>query len=272
MQIIGLYLFIIGCCLGSFINVITFRLPIGQSIIYPRSRCPKCKAKIKWFDNIPFLSWFILRGKCRACYNKISIIYPLVEISFGILIYLILYSNPTIYEMLPSHFSIFLGIIFYFILFTLAILDFKYFWLPQFITLGGLCLGIFFALLIDLLFELKNFNFIIDSLTGAFVGYLSFYLLSYFGLKIYRKPVMGKGDIKLAALLGSWLGTQGLFLSIWVAFLTAGFFVSMGLMLKKIKRNQKIPFGIFLAASGIMVWQFGNQFFVEIINLAFLEK
>ena len=95
MGIIGVYLFIIGCCLGSFINVIAYRLTIGQSLIYPRSRCPRCKTKIKWFDNIPFLSWVFLRGKCRACKNKIPIIYPLVEISLGILIFLNLFSNPT---------------------------------------------------------------------------------------------------------------------------------------------------------------------------------
>ena len=267
MGIIGVYLFIIGCCLGSFINVIAYRLTIGQSLIYPRSRCPRCKTKIKWFDNIHFLSWFFLRGKCRACKNNISITYPLVEISLGILIFLNLYSNPTMYETLPFNVSPFLGVIFYFILITLAILDFKYFWLPKFITMGGLFLGLFVSLVIDLLFEFENFNFIIDSFTGALVGYLIFYLLSYLGLKIFKKPVMGKGDIKLTALLGSWLGIQGLFISIWLAFITAGLFVFMGVILQKIKRNQKIPFGIFLAASGIMVWQFGNQLFLEIINL-----
>ena len=72
MEIIFIYLFVIGCCLGSFINVVIYRLPLNKSIVYPNSSCPKCNAKIKWFDNLPIISWFLLRGKCRTCKTQIA--------------------------------------------------------------------------------------------------------------------------------------------------------------------------------------------------------
>ena len=87
------------------------------------------------------------------------------------------------------------------------------------------------------------------------------------GKKIYKRPVIGEGDAKLSALIGSWLGIQGLFISIWFAFISAGIFVIIGLIFKKIKRNQKIPFGVFLALSGLLVWYFGNEIFLDIIFL-----
>ena len=80
LEIIYIYLFVIGCCLGSFINVLIHRLPLNQSIVYPYSSCPKCKAKIKWFDNLPVLSWFLLNGKCRTCKTKIAFSYPIIEL------------------------------------------------------------------------------------------------------------------------------------------------------------------------------------------------
>mgnify|MGYP001428227548 CR=1 FL=1 len=263
----GIYLFVIGCCVGSFINVLIHRLPLDQSIVYPNSSCPKCNSKIKWFDNLPIISWFLLRGKCRICNSKIAFSYPIVELSTGLLFFFNLYSQPTIYTQQPIYVTTFLGTIFSAILFTLAILDFKYFWLPQVLTSGGLLLGIAASLYIDLNNDFLKFNYSIYALTASFLGFAVFYLLSRIGEKIFKKPVIGGGDAKLSALIGSWLGIQGLFLSIWLAFISAGIFVTLGLILKKIKRNQKIPFGIFLAMSGFLVWYFGNEIFLKIIFL-----
>jgi len=265
VQIIGVYLFVIGCCIGSFINVVIFRLPLNQSIVFPNSSCPKCNSNIKWFDNLPIISWFLLRGKCRACKTKISFSYPIVELSTGILIFLNLYSRPTIYSQQPIYLTIILGIIFSCNLLTLAILDFKYFWLPKVLTSGGLVLGITSSLYIDLSNDFYEFNYSIYSLTASFFGFAFFYLLGHIGKKFFKKPVLGGGDAKLSAMMGSWLGIQGLFISIWLAFVSAGIFVILGLILKKIKRNEKIPFGVFLAFSGLLVWYFGNQIFLKII-------
>ena len=86
----GIFLFIFGSCLGSFVNVVIYRLPLNQSIVYPNSRCPKCEVKIKWFDNLPIISWLFLRGKCRACKTRISYSYPIVELLTGILVALLI--------------------------------------------------------------------------------------------------------------------------------------------------------------------------------------
>ena len=265
MGIIGIYLFVIGCCAGSFINVVHFRLPLGKSIIYPSSRCTKCNCKIRWFDNIPLISWIFLGAKCRSCKKKISITYPLIELTTGLIFCANSFAYPSIYDQLPQSFIIFSGIILSSILIVLTILDFKYFWLPKKITFGGLTLGLTLALMVDLFNNYGQFSYFINSIFGAFVGFIFFYLLSLLGFKIYKKPVMGGGDAKLSALLGSWLGIQGLFITIWLAFFSASIFVIFGLILKKIKRKQKIPFGVFLSLSGLLVWQFGNQVFMRLI-------
>ena len=265
MGITGVYLFVFGCCLGSFINVLIYRLPLNQSIVYPKSRCPKCKTKIKWFDNLPVISWFLLKGQCRACKGKISFSYPLVEISTGILVWLNIYAHPTIYSQLPILIIIVLGTFFSTILLALAILDFKYFWLPQSLTLGGLVLGIASSLFIDLFNNFEIFSNSINSIVGSFLGFSIFYLLSHIGEKFFKKAVMGRGDLKLSALLGAWLGMKGLLISIWLSFISAGIFVIFGLLLKKINRNQRIPFGVFLAFSGLSVWFFGNETFIKLI-------
>ena len=267
MFIVGVYLFIIGCCIGSFINVLIYRLPINKSIIYPNSRCPKCDTKIKWFDNLPIISWFVLRGKCRACNGKISISYPIIELLTGILFWVNIYAHPTIYSQEPISIKIFFGSIFSTLLISLAILDFKYFWLPQALTLGGLLLGITASLFIDIFSGFSQFSNSIYMIIASFLGFIFFNLLSSIGEKIFNKPVMGGGDAKLGALIGSWLGIQGFFISTWLAFLCAGIFVIFGLILKKIRRNQKIPFGVFLALSALLVWFFGNEIFLKVFFL-----
>jgi len=267
--IVGIYLFVIGCCVGSFINVICFRLPLGKSIIYPSSRCAKCNYKLKWFDNIPLISWILLGAKCRSCKKNISITYPLIELITGLIFCANFFAYPSIYNQLPKLLIIFSGIIFSAILIVLTILDCKYFWLPKKITFGGLTLGLIFSLIVDLFHNFSHFSFFINSIVAAFIGFIFFYLLSLLGLKIYKKPVMGDGDAKLSALLGSWLGIQGLFITIWMAFFSASIFVIFGLILKKIKRKQKIPFGAFLSISGLIVWQFGDKVFLRFIFSTF---
>ena len=265
MKIIWIYLFVIGCCLGSFINVVIYRLPLNRSIVYPGSCCPKCNAKISWHDNLPIISWLFLRGKCRSCRTKISFSYPIIELCTGCLFWLNIYAHPTIYSQQPIYITTFFGIIFSAALFVLAILDFKYFWLPQVFTLGGLLLGITGSLFIDIFNDFYQFSYLISSITASFLGFAIFFSLSHIGEKIFNKPVIGGGDANLSALIGSWLGVKGLLISIWLSFVSAGIFVIVGLFLKKIKRNQKIPFGVFLALSGMLVWFFGNNIFLKVI-------
>jgi len=259
-----LLIFFLGASVGSFINVLVYRLPLNQSFIFGRSKCPKCEYQLSWFDNIPILSWFLLFGKCKKCKDNISLNYPIVEFLTGLLFTLNLYSKPTFYLDSPILLSRIFGFLMIFICISLCLFDFKFFWLPNFITFIGLLIGLISSLFISI-YEGFNFSYFLSSLLAALLGYLIFLALRIFGEKIFRKPVLGKGDEKLVALLGSFLGVQGILITIWLSFNSAGIIILIGLLFKKFKRNQKIPFGIFISISGLSVWYFGNQLFLNFI-------
>tara|TARA_Y100001968_G_C19412040_1_gene746843 strand:- start:695 stop:1522 length:828 start_codon:yes stop_codon:yes gene_type:complete len=258
----------IGCCFGSFINVIIYRLPLGKSIIFPSSQCTKCQHRIDWFENVPLISWLFLRGRCSNCKENISIIYPIVELVTGLIFLLTNYSEPSSFGVSPLLVKTILGWIFISILIALAILDIKYFWLPDSICKFGIFVGIFSNIILEIIYESSTkYIFGFESIISALLGYLIFKIISAIGLRIFQKPAMGQGDANLSALLGAWLGIKGLFIAIWLAFILAGIFVIIGLISRKLKRGQKIPFGVFLSLSGIVLWNFGNDVFFKLIYL-----
>ena len=264
MGIFQFTIFVIGCCFGSFLNVVIFRLPLQRSIIYPSSRCLKCNSKINWFDNIPIFSWILLKGKCRFCKNKISFQYPFIEFLTGFLFILNFYSTPTLFNAVSDKFVPIMGCILSCILILLTVFDYKYFWLPNFLTVSGIFLGLINSLVVDFFIDFNNFTYFKYSLLGSVFGFLIFQLLSLLGKIIYKKSVLGGGDSKLVAMLGAWLGVKGMLITIWLAFYTAGIFVICGLILKKLDRHKKIPFGIFLSLSAFLVWIMGNDMFINI--------
>ena len=266
MIVNNFYTFILGCCCGSFINVLIYRLPIGDSILFPGSHCTKCKQKISWYDNIPILSWILLKGKCRNCYKKISFTYPLIEIFTGFLFLLNNYSMSSRFFVESHIITTLCGWFFISMLLTMAILDIKHFWLPSIICK----IGIFFSICLSIFIELRNIQLpsyllISETIITAFLGYLFFQFIRFIGLKIYKRPAMGEGDAKLAALIGSWLGFKGLCISTYLAFNLAGLFSIIGLITRRLKKEQKIPFGSFLSLSGLCVWYFGNNILTNII-------
>ena len=256
-------IFVFGCCIGSFLNVVIYRLPLQRSIIYPSSRCLKCNSKINWFDNIPIFSWLILKGKCRFCKNKISFQYPLIESLTGVLFFVSFYSKPSLFEAVPKEFVLIMGCTLSSIFILLSVFDYKYFWLPSLLTVNGIFLGLINALIFDFFIDFNNFTFFKYSLLGSVLGYLIFKLMSLLGEFIFKKPVLGNGDSKLAAMIGAWIGVKGMLITIWLAFHTAGLFVICGLVLKKLDRKKKIPFGIFLSLNAFLVWTMGNEFFIK---------
>ena len=268
MELDDLLIFILGASIGSFINVLVYRVPLHKSIVFTRSKCTKCEYQLAWFDNIPIISWFLLIGKCRKCKDNISISYPIIEFLTAFLFLLNLYSKPTFYQDSPLLFLRILGFMMIFICMSLSLFDLQYFWLPSFITFNGLLIGLISSLFISII-EGFNFNYFLSSLSAALLGFLIFLALRIFGEKVFNKPVLGKGDEKLVALLGSFLGVQGMLITIWLSFISAGIIILIGLLFKKIKRNQKIPFGIFISISGLMVWYLGNPFF---LNFIFFKK
>ncbi len=197
----------LGLVLGSFLNVVIHRLPRGESIAFPGSRCPACAAPIRAADNVPLLGWLLLRGRARCCKAKISARYPLVELLGGLSAWAVL--DRVVLE-LPGETSIALcGALFAFYLalvlglIALALIDLEHMILPDPITLGGAALGLLSA-------PLRPGASLLESLIGAAAGFLIVWLP--FDL-LYRKlrgtPGMGLGDAKLLALAGAWFGVQG---------------------------------------------------------------
>ena len=259
------FLLIIGLLFGSFANVIVYRLPLGLSPILPRSFCPKCNRKIKWNHNIPVLSWVFLKGKCAFCNSKISPKYILVEISCAFLFLANLVSKPTVFSSLEqSNYSLMAGCILFLLLFVISIIDLQHFWIPQSIINTGFLLGIINIIFVSIITKTNYFYF---GLVGTLCSFLIFQLIRIIGRNIYKKEVMGKGDSKLIAMLGLWLGPLGVILTIAISYISAAIVIIIGIVLKKIKLKQTIPFGPFISLGGILVWIFGNDFFLtRILN------
>ncbi|HXH10513.1 MAG TPA: prepilin peptidase [Alphaproteobacteria bacterium] len=225
--------FAFGLIIGSFSNVVIYRLPKGKSIISPGSHCPSCSMPIYPWDNIPLFSYLLLRGRCRQCGEPISLRYPCVEFLSGVLYILLWYKfdlslQLIVYAILTSS------------LLVIAFIDFDHKIIPNSITLPGILVGFglsFWALPISPL----------NSLIGLFAGGSFFYLVA-----LISKGGMGGGDIKLIAMIGAFLGWQGVFFTILVGAL-AGSVVGLGLMsLGKKGRKDKVPFGPFLALGAIV--------------------
>ena len=258
--------FLFGLCLGSFVNVVTYRLPRKISISYPRSFCPKCRKPIKIIDNIPVLSWIRLRGKCSNCNKQISYKYILIEISFAILFTICTYS----YTFLNNNFlNIVFSLstsIFLIIFVSITLIDIDYLVIPSSLSLSGIIFGLLFSILNSIVYEIDNPNsLIINHFYATCLGFIIFEFIRFFGKKIFKKPALGKGDSFLAACLGSWLGIQWLILSSILSIYYAGIFSCIGIIIKKIKPGNLIPFAPFMALGGISVWIMGYEFWNKIL-------
>ena len=243
-----LVIFIFGLIIGSFCNVVIYRLPRGKSIITPGSRCRSCTAPIHPWNNIPVLSYLLLRGSCRACKEPISLRYPSVELVFGVLYVLLWFkfefSIPfAVYAALTST------------LLTVALIDYDHKIIPNIITLPGMIIGLglsAWALPITL----------VDSLLGLLLGGGLFYLIAFL-----TKGGMGGGDIKLIAMIGSFLGWPGALFTIFSGALL-GSLVGIALMLLGRKgRKDKVPFGPFLSCGAILFILSGQDLIKWYLNL-----
>ncbi len=190
------WLFVLGLCVGSFLNVVIARVPYDESIVRPRSKCPKCGHQLSWYENIPLLSWTLLRGKCRGCKAPISARYPMVELLTGLLFLACLRRFDWTYELVPALLLITL-------LVPLTFIDLEHWILPSALTYPGIVAGL--ALAVPLGGERVR-----DAALGAAIGFLSFRLMEYLGWKLFRKEALGGGDKFLLALLGAFLTWKSL--------------------------------------------------------------
>ena len=249
MDVSGSYilLFMVGLVIGSFLNVCILRIPRGESIIRPGSRCLQCKTTILWFDNIPLLSFIRLRARCRWCGGKISWRYPLVECLNGVSYLGIIYKFGWTRSALV--YALFLSL-----LLVVTMIDLDHFVIPDVISLPGLVAGFFSA------------AFILPvgwtgSLLGIALGGGILWMLAAVSPYLFGKEGMGGGDIKFLAMIGAFLGWQHVCMTLFLAS-CAGAVVGIGLMaFRDMERGQYIPFGPFLALGAVTSLFFYQELF-----------
>jgi len=289
-------IFALGLAFGSFLNVCIYRLPLGRSVVAPRSACPHCGKQIPLYDNLPVLSWLVLLGKCRNCKKPISARYLVVELLTGLL-FLGCY----------AHFGLTLAmlkcVVLGYLLLGLIFTDAETKLLPDALTLPGLALGIVFSLLVpvnDLASQIMpglvrlpvsgdvswRLWSVLDSLVGAAVGASFLYGAAAIYLRARGAEGMGFGDVKLMALIGAFLGTKLTVLTIFAASLAGSLFGVSTVLAVWIKRTRRIlargssslearrrawqsarmalryyemPFGVFLGSMALLSFLFGNQ-------------
>lgn len=248
--------FVIGSLIGSFLNVCIYRIPRGQSLILPSSRCPSCGTPIRPWQNIPILSYLFLRGRCAACRVKIPLRYPVVEAINALLYNAVLWRfgpgwDAAVYCILCSAF----------VVITFIDLDFQI--IPDRITLPGIPIGLVAGsfLLPDPFMRAAGLG-PWASFIGSISGFLFYFLIAELSLRIMKKEGMGGGDIKLMAMVGGFLGWKAVMLTTFIGSLSgaiAGIFV----MIRQGKgRGTLIPFGPFLAFGALCSLFFGQEILI----------
>jgi len=238
-------IFILGLIVGSFSNVCIYRIPRNESIIYPASHCPKCRSKIKPFDNIPLLSYILLKGRCCNCKSKISLQYPIVEFLTG-LTYL------TIYLIYGLSIQSLIYIILSSALIIIAFIDLNEQIVPDVISLPGIAIGFIIS------FFVPYISFI-NSALGILAGGGIILVIAMGGSAIFKKEAMGGGDVKLAAMIGAFLGWKYIIISLFLGFFT-GALAGIFLIMAKIKKKEDaVPFGPFIILGSFITFLWGEQ-------------
>ena len=243
--------FVLGSLWGSFSNVCIYRLPNNKDIVFSRSYCPGCKNIIRWFDNIPFISFVLLKGKCRNCSNKISFQYFLIELLTAVC-FLGIYHfyGITITTLLLIVLSIFFIIIFF--------IDLKHFIIPNELTFPLMLIG--FVKSFDPNLNQTIFPNYINSLIGGISGYLIIWFIIFFYKKIRNKEGMGLGDAKLLSAIGFWFGWVSIPFVIFLSSVIALIIVLPSLINKSKNMSAQIPFGPYIIIGCLVYILFGNQF------------
>ena len=230
--------FVLGSIIGSFLNVCIYRIPAGLSIVSPPSSCPNCGWQIRWFQNVPILSYLFLRGKCAGCGQQISLRYPLVEALTGGLFVLVLYS----FGLSPATPVYWLFVA---VLVVITFIDLDHQIIPDVISLPGIVVGFLCSFFIPWVPWL-------DSLLGILIGGGILFLIAWGYEFLTKREGMGGGDIKLLAMLGAFLGWKAIFPMVFLASL-AGTVIGLPLMvLQKKDSKLALPFGPFLALAALV--------------------
>jgi len=251
--IIYIWIFAIGLSLGSFLNVLIYRIPRHKSFSRGRSFCPKCKNQIKFYDNIPLLSWLLLGGRCRQCKERISFRYPFVELLNGLAYIFFWYHYGFSLQFFAALFlsSVLIAIFF-------IDLDFQI--IPDILTFPGMVIGLGISFI-------PGGIGIISSAIGLLVGGGVLYLIAVMGDYLFKKESMGGGDIKMAAMLGAFLGWQKV-VFIFFGGAVIGLLVSIVVMAfsKRVRQSRMIPFGPFLSVAAVVAIIYGDRLISLYLN------
>ncbi len=242
--VVALIAGLFGAVIGSFLNVCIVRWPAEQSVIKPRSRCPKCGLQIAWYDNVPIISWLALGSKCRVCKTPISALYPAVELATAVVWAWICYRHGFSLEALA-------GALFCTILLGIAMTDAREYLIPDEFTYGGLVIGLAFA-------AAGGVEPLIAAVLGAAVGFGFLWILGYLGSWAFQQEAMGGGDIKMMAMVGAFVGWQGVLLTVFLGAFAASL---VYLPLALTGRKKDVPFGVFLSMGAALSYFVGPAIF-----------
>jgi leader peptidase (prepilin peptidase)/N-methyltransferase len=235
-----------GLAIGSFLNVVIYRLPRNKGLVMERSKCTQCDTQLKWYHNVPLLSFLVLRGKCGFCHAPISWRYPLVEAATSALFLFFLWHFD-----LTINFGVFAFLSA--VLLAIFFIDLDFQIIPDSLTLPGMVLGLLVSLL-------PGGIGVMSSAIGLVVGGGALYLIALLGDALFKKESMGGGDIKMTAMLGAFLGWQKVLL-IFISSAVFGLIVSAALMFfsAKLRKERIIPFGPFLAMGAFLAMAYGDR-------------
>jgi len=232
--------FLLGLMVGSFLNVIIYRSPRGENIAWPGSHCPRCGESLRWYHNIPLLSWFVLGGKCAFCGEKISFRYPLIEL-LNALLWSILWlktGHPLEFIFVAATFSALL---------VLTAIDFEYYAVPDTVNLFALGSAILAAGAVA--WQRGNWSFLVDAVRDAAVAAGGLWLLAWLIGKATRKDAMGGADVIVAGTMAALLGLPGFFIALFVAAFLA-------IVPSLLAKDTMVPFVPFLAMGTLIVYLF----------------
>ena len=244
---------ILGAIIGSFLNVCIYRIPAGKSIVSPPSSCPLCNHRIRWYENIPVLSYLFLGGKCASCKSKISYRYPAIELLTGVLFSLVLY-----------YFGFSLVTLIYWLLaaalVVITFIDLDHQIIPDVISLPGIVVGFFCSFFIPWISWL-------DSFFGLLLGGGLLLVVAWLYEVIAKREGMGGGDIKLLAMLGAFLGWKAILPIVFIASLVGTLVGIPAMILQKEDSRLAIPFGPFLSFAALVYLFWGQQIIYWYLHL-----
>ena len=252
--------FAMGACIASFLNVVIWRVPRGESIVSPPSHCPNCNAPIKWYQNIPILSWLALRGKCANCKTPISPRYILIELLGGVLFLVVFWkfgatvATPVMWIWIA-------------LMIVGSMIDFDHKLLPDFVTVGGMVLGVA-AGGVDSC-RLQSFAPVAWSFVGLVFGFGLLWLIRWLGSKAFKREAMGMGDVFLMGAVGALFGPVAVLVTL---ILSSVFGSIVGLSMVALSKTKfgkfvEIPSGPYICM-GCLAWMFfGNELVNWYINL-----